>query len=178
MKLFTAVCLTTALVLVAGSVPASAQTPAKPATTKPATTKPAAKPGTTAGSKAARTVELTGGDNMKYDKATVAARPGETLHVVLKNTGTMPKAAAAHNFVLLKAGTDQVAFTNAAFNARETDFIPPQMKDAVITSTALAGPGETVETTFKVPAKPGRYAFLCSFPGHFGLGMRGTLVVK
>jgi len=35
-----------------------------------------------------------------------------------------------------------------------------------------------VETTFKVPAKPGRYAFLCTFPGHFALGMRGTLVVK
>jgi azurin len=173
MKLFTAACLTTALVLVAGSAPASAQTPAKPATTKPA-----AKAGTTAGSKAARTVELIGGDNMKFDKATIAARPGETLHVVLKNTGTMPKAAAAHNFVVLKAGTDQVAFNNAAFNARETDFIPPQMKDAVIASTGLAGPGETVETTFKVPAKPGRYAFLCSFPGHFGLGMRGTLVVK
>jgi azurin len=112
------------------------------------------------------------------DDDTIAARPGETLHVVLKNTGTMPKAAAAHNFVVLKAGTDQVAFNNAAFNARETDFIPPQMKDAVLASTGLAGPGETVETTFKVPAKPGRYAFLCSFPGHFGLGMRGTLVVK
>lgn len=128
--------------------------------------------------KGARTVALTAADNMKYDKTEITARPGETLHIVLKNTGTMPKLVGAHNFLVLKAGTDQAAFTAAAFNARETDFIPPSMKAAVIASTALAGPGETVEVTFKVPAKAGTYPFLCSFPGHFALGMRGTLVVK
>lgn len=139
---------------------------------------PAAKAKAASPQAAARTVQLTGDDKMKYDVTELTAKPGETLHIVLKNVGTMPKMAMAHNFVLLKPATDQVEFTKAAFNARETDFIPPTMKDAVITSTGLAGPGETVETTFKVPAKPGTYAFLCSFPGHFALGMRGTLVVK
>jgi azurin len=176
MKLLTVFFLTTALATAAGAVYPSAQTPAKPSA-KPAA-KPAAKAATTTGSKAARTVELTGDDKMKFDKDTIAARPGETLHIVLKNTGTMPKAVGAHNFVLLKAGTDQVEFTKAAFDARETDFIPPSMKAAVIANTGLGGPGETVETTFKVPAKPGRYPYVCSFPGHFALGMRGTLIVK
>jgi uncharacterized cupredoxin-like copper-binding protein len=32
--------------------------------------------------------------------------------------------------------------------------------------------------TFGVPAKPGSYTFICSFPGHFNAGMRGTLVVR
>jgi azurin len=149
------------------------------ATTTTTTQKtPAAKAKAAAPAKGGRTVELTAGDTMKYDKPEITARPGETLHIVLKNTGTMPKLAAAHNFVLLKAGTDQVEFNKAAFTARDTDFIPPSMKAAVIASTGLAGPGETVETTFKVPAKPGSYAFVCSFPGHFALGMRGTLIVK
>jgi azurin len=128
--------------------------------------------------KEARTVELTGGDTMKFDKTEITASPGETLHIVLKSTGTLPKMAMAHNFVLLKQGTDQVAFNNAAFNARETDFIPPSMKGDVIANTPLAGPGETVETTFTVPAKPGHYGYLCSFPGHFALGMHGVLIVK
>ena len=39
-------------------------------------------------------------------------------------------------------------------------------------------PGETAEVTFKVPAAPGSYTFLCSFPGHFVAGMKGLLVVK
>ena len=146
------------------------------AQTTPAAKKaPAAKAAPAA---AARTIQLTGDDKMKYDVTELTAKPGETLKVVLKNIGTMPKMAMAHNFVLLKAGTDQVEFTKAAFNARDTDFVPAAMKDAVLASTGLAGPGETVEVTFKVPAKPGTYAFVCSFPGHFALGMKGTLVVK
>ncbi len=128
--------------------------------------------------KGARTVEITATDTMKFDKTEIAAKPGETLRIVLKNTGTMLKAVAGHNFVLLKLGTDQVEFTKAAFNARDTDFIPPAMKTAVIANTALAGPGETVEVTVKVPAKAGAYPFVCSFPGHFALGMKGMLNVK
>lgn len=177
MKLFPAVCVMTAMTLAAATAPALAQTgttPAKPAPAKPATT-------TTAGQaapKGGRTVELTAGDTVKFDKTEITARPGETLHIVLKSNGAMPKMAMAHNFVLLKAGTDAVEFNTAAFNAGATDFIPPAMKSAVIANTTMAGPGDTVETTFKAPAKPGSYTFLCSFPGHFALGMRGTLIVK
>jgi azurin len=147
-------------------------------TTSSTTTKGQAATKAAPAAKGGRTVELTASDAMKYDKAEITAKPGETLRIVLKNTGTMPKLVAAHNFVLLKAGTDPAAFAQAAFNARETEFIPASMKTAVIANTALAGPGETVETTVKVPAKAGSYPYLCSFAGHFALGMKGTLVVK
>ena len=46
------------------------------------------------------------------------------------------------------------------------------------TATGLAGPNETVEVTFAAPTAPGSYAFVCSFPGHYALGMRGVLTVK
>jgi uncharacterized cupredoxin-like copper-binding protein len=42
----------------------------------------------------------------------------------------------------------------------------------------LAGPGDTVQVTFTVPSKPGRYPFICTFVGHYQAGMTGTLVVK
>jgi azurin len=77
----------------------------------------------------ARTVQLTGGDSMKYDVTSIHARPGERLHVVLKSVGTMPKVVMAHNFVLLKAGANPAEFASAAMNARATDFMPPEMKD-------------------------------------------------
>jgi azurin len=143
-----------------------------------AQTAPAAKPAAKAqDAAAARTVEIVVGDNMKFDKTELTAKPGETLRVVLKSTGTMPKVAMGHNFVLVKPSVDLVEFNKAAFTARETEFIPPAMKAGVIANTVVVGPGESVETTFKVPAA-GTYPFLCSFPGHFALGMRGTLVVK
>jgi azurin len=126
----------------------------------------------------ARTIELTGDDKMKFDKTELTAKPGETIRVVLKSTGTMAKTIMGHNFVLLTLEADVAEFNTAAFNARATDFIPPDKKDSIIANTALAGPGETVEVTFKVPAKAGNYNFLCSFPGHYAMGMRGKLLVK
>jgi azurin len=62
--------------------------------------------------------------------------------------------------------------------ARDTDFIAPAQKDKILASTALVGPGETAEVTFNAPAKAGTYEFLCSFPGHYALGMKGVLTVK
>ena len=40
----------------------------------------------------------------------------------------------------------------------------------------LAKPGETVRGSFTLD-KPGTYTFLCTIPGHFQAGMKGTLVV-
>lgn len=139
--------------------------------------KPAAAPAAAAKG-GARTVELTGGDDMKYNTTTITAKPGETLHIVLKSTGTIPKMAMAHNFVLLALAADVNEFIKSAAGASATDYVPADKKAQVLASTKLAGPGETVEVTFKVPAKPGTYNYLCSFPGHFVAGMKGTLVVK
>jgi azurin len=149
----------------------AAQTPPP---TKPAPAKPAG--GKAAGG--ARTIEITGGDDMKFSVTEITAKPGETIRIQLKNIGTLPKMAMAHNVIVLKPTTKVVEFSTAAASARETDFIPAAMKSEVLASTGLAGPGETVEATLKVPAAAGSYPFLCSFPGHFTAGMKGNLVVK
>lgn len=162
------VCLLAGLLAVTISAPAAGQSTSTATTTaRPAAS--ASKP---------RIVELTGDDKVKYDKTEITAKPGETLRIVLKSVGTAPKAIMAHNFVLLKAGVDAVEFNKASFAARATDYVPAELRDQIIAATALAGPGETVEVTVKVPAQPGRYTYLCTFPGHFALGMRGVLIVK
>lgn len=126
-----------------------------------------------------RTVEqIEGTDQMKYSVASIEAKPGEQIRVVLKVVGKMPKMAMSHNFVLLAAGADAMAFTTKSVMAAATGYIAPELKGQVLASTPLAGAGETVEVTFKAPAKAGSYTFLCSFPGHFAAGMKGTLVVK
>jgi azurin len=167
--------LSFAAALAAASVsPVGAQTatPTAGQTAKPAA--PAAKKAGGVG----RTVELTGGDDMKYSQTAIEAKPGETLHVVLKSTGTVPKIAMAHNFVALKAGVDAAKFSQDAMTARETDYVPAERKADILASTKLAGPGETVDVTFKAPTKPGVYPYLCTFPGHFAAGMHGELTVK
>jgi azurin len=126
----------------------------------------------------ARTVEIIGGDDMKFNVTTIPAKRGETLRIRLVSKGTLPKIAMAHNVVVLKAGAKQIDFVNAAAQARASDFIPTDMKDQVLAATGLAGPGETVEVTFKVPTAAGSYPYVCTFPGHFAAGMRGNIVVK
>jgi azurin len=125
-----------------------------------------------------RLIEITVGDNMKFSTETIEAKPGETLKVRLTSTGTMPKIAMGHNFVLLKPGTNAQEFANAGLEHRDTDFIAPQLKDQTIASTTLIGPGETAEATFKAPMKPDSYTYICTFPGHLAGGMKGALVVK
>jgi azurin len=127
---------------------------------------------------AARTVEIQGTDAMKFSVVTIEAKPGERIRVVLKVVGTMPKAAMSHNFVLLNAGVNAMDFVNKSMMAAATAYIAPELKAQVLASTGMAGGGETVQVEFAAPAKAGSYTFLCSFPGHFAAGMKGTLVVK
>jgi azurin len=124
-----------------------------------------------------RVVTLGATDAMKFDPATIQAKPGERLHIVLKPTGTMPKMAMAHNFVILKSGSDYAAFANVSATAPPT-YLAPALKNQVLVSTPLAAGGETVTADLAAPTKPGSYTFICTFPGHFASGMKGVLVVK
>jgi azurin len=134
----------------------------------------AAKPAAKA---AGRVIDITGSDDMKFSVTAITAKPGELITIRLKNTGTIPKIAMGHNVVVLKKDADPAAFTTAATTARDTDYIPASMKDKIVANTTLTGPGETAEVTFKAPAA-GTYPYLCSFPGHYAAGMKGTLTVK
>jgi len=126
----------------------------------------------------ARTVTIQANDTLKFSVTRIDAKPGESLRIVLTDTGTVPKTVMAHNVVVLKKGADPAAFANAAASAFETGYIPASMSAQVLAHTPLAGPGETVEVTFTAPKVPGNYDYLCSFPGHFIAGMKGVLAVK
>jgi azurin len=124
-----------------------------------------------------RTVELVATDNLKFSTTTIEARPGETLRIVVRGSGQMPKIAMAHNFVLLQPGTDPGSFANEGAMHRGSDFIAPALAGKVIAKTSMAGAGEATEVTLSAPG-PGSYPFVCTFPGHALAGMTGTLVVR
>jgi plastocyanin len=72
-----------------------------------------------------------------------------------------------------KAGNVAIAFTNDA--AAGHDVVVEQDGKELARSSVLTGGGsETV--AFK--AKPGKYTYYCSLPGHREGGMEGTLTVK
>jgi azurin len=126
---------------------------------------------------AEKTVQIQANDMMKFDVTSIDAAPGEKITVTLTNVGKLPKVAMAHNFVLLKVGTDVAAYAAAAMTHQTEGFMPPEMADRVIVASKMLGPGETDTVTFIAPAV-GTYDYICSFPGHALAGMRGTLNVK
>jgi azurin len=91
----------------------------------------------------------------------------------------MPKFSMGHNWVILTPGTNVQAFIEAAASAPTTDYVPvAAYKGRILAATKLLGPKERDTVSFTAPAKPGRYEFFCSFPGHYQVGMRGVLIVK
>jgi len=127
---------------------------------------------------APRAVKLKGTDNMRYDVTKIDAKPGEELEIQLTAVSSMSKAEMAHNFVLLAKNAPVDALVMEAAMARASDYIPASKKSFILASTAMAGGGETVKVTFKAPTEPGEYMYICTFPGHYMAGMKGTLVVK
>ena len=140
-----------------------------PARATKAAPKAAAKAG------AVKAVALTGSDTMKFAPAVIRVKAGAKVKVSLKVVSQLPKLAMAHNFVLLKAGTDATAVATAGATARDTAFVPAKFKAQIIAASALAGAGETVDVEFTAPAA-GKYQFICTFPGHFQAGMFGQLI--
>ena len=122
--------------------------------------------------------EFTANDTMKYNLTQIEVKAGQEVKITLTNTGSMPKAAMAHNLVILKKGSDPKAFADAAVTAVATEYIPAALAGEIIAHTKLLGAKQSDEITFKAPTEPGEYPFVCSFPAHFLSGMKGVMIVK
>ena len=120
-------------------------------------------------------IEIEASDQMRFNKAGFEVVTGQEVKVILKNVGKMPKVAMGHNLVILVEGVTAMQFGMKAGTAAATEYIPAELKDKVIAHTKVLGPGEQEEIVFTAPA-PGKYEFLCSFPGHFAL-MKGVMTV-
>jgi azurin len=121
-------------------------------------------------------VQLTGNDTMHYDGNHITVHNGQPVLIELTNIGHTPRDQMAHNFVLLKPGSDVFTFNLLSAQAKNQGYMPAELMGQVVANTTFAGPGETVQVQFPAPA-PGQYPFLCNFPGHYAAGMHGVMLV-
>jgi type 1 glutamine amidotransferase/azurin len=121
------------------------------------------------------TLELnTVSQKMAYDKKELWATAGQYVEIKLNNKDQMP-----HNLVVIEQGSlENFGKLIDAFlknpNAAEMEYVPNSRY--VIGATSMIDPGEQGSVFFKVPDKPGRYPFVCTFPGHWRM-MQGVLIV-
>ncbi len=97
---------------------------------------------------------------------------GRELQLTLKNTCIMP-----HNLVLATPGQgDAVVMQAMALEQGfAKNFVPATAE--VLAATKIINPGLSETINVKVPAAPGEYPYLCTFPGH-GTIMRGIMRVR
>ncbi|MEX1048556.1 MAG: PVC-type heme-binding CxxCH protein [Akkermansiaceae bacterium] len=114
-------------------------------------------------------------NQMKFAPAELRVKVGATVHIVFENPDLM-----LHNFVLCAPGSGEEIGNLADALASQPDGLAKQYLPAspkILHSTPLVQPNEKAELTFTAPTQPGRYPYLCTFPGHWRI-MRGVLVVE
>lgn len=122
------------------------------------------------------TIVIEANDQLQFNVTEFTVEAGEEVSLTLKNVGSLPKETFGHNLVILNAGVDLVAYATDASTNTDNEYLPMDMSQT-FASTSLLGPGEEDTITFMAPSVPGRYEFLCTFPGHYGT-MRGVMIVE
>ena len=123
----------------------------------------------------ARALTVEAASNLAYKTPELRAKPGEKLAVTFVNPDVVP-----HNWVLAKPGRLAAVGTLADGLIADPEavarhYVPKT--DDVIAYADITEPGKRQTIYFSVPDAPGRYPFLCTFPGHWKL-MNGVLIVE
>ena len=117
----------------------------------------------------------TQGNQLAFDTSTLRAQGNSSIKLTLKNNSTNFE----HNWVLVSGDTDiaDQVYQAALAAGDNRDFLPDEMS-TVLTHTEMVAAGQQETIVFTAPAAPGSYTFLCTFPGHYLAGMKGTLIVS
>jgi putative heme-binding domain-containing protein len=123
----------------------------------------------------ARPVTVEAASNLAYKTPELRAKPGEKIALTFVNPDVVP-----HNWVLAKPGRLATVGTLADGLIADPEavarhYVPKT--DDVIAYADITEPGKQQTIFFAVPGAPGRYHFLCTFPGHWKL-MNGLLIVE
>jgi azurin len=125
-------------------------------------------------------VHIEGSDLMKFNKTKLSMKPGQMVRLTLKHIGKLPAQSMGHNVVILQVGNDPFDFSadvNENNGSLANGYVPDALHDRVVAFTKLVGGGQSTSVEFQAPREPGKYPFLCSFPGHVG-NMNGIVEVE
>ncbi|HWE36727.1 MAG TPA: DUF6797 domain-containing protein [Isosphaeraceae bacterium] len=122
-----------------------------------------------------RTVTIEAGKNLTFSVRSFKVRAGEPIRLVFNNPDVVP-----HNWALVRPGTlarvgDLTNKIVAEPDAALRHYIP--RTDDVLAYTDIVPPHDQFTIAFRAPDRPGRYPYLCTFPGHW-MVMNGEMIVE
>lgn len=119
-----------------------------------------------------KTLQIKTVPGLKYSVTDITVKAGQKIKIEFENPDDMP-----HNLLIVEPGTaDKVGQTalKLGIKGNSVDYVP-DMKE-VLYHTKLLSPGNNETIYILAPLKPGKYTFVCTYPGHY-MSMRGTITV-
>ncbi|MDZ4850727.1 MAG: DUF6797 domain-containing protein [Pirellulaceae bacterium] len=125
--------------------------------------------------KEARAIAIEAGQNLSYSHRELRVQANEPLALTFNNPDVVP-----HNWALLVPGSLQRVgdLTNRLIgdpDAALNQYIP--ISDDVLCYTDIIDSQDKGIIYFNAPSTPGRYPFICTFPGHW-MVMNGEMIVE
>jgi azurin len=124
-------------------------------------------------------LDISVGDNMNFVPAalTVSATACKTVAINLKHTGTLPRNAMGHNWVLSATENAQATAQDGWAAGLQNQYLKPE-DSRIIAGTKIIGGGESDSVSFNISDLKvgGDYTFFCSFIGHFAI-MQGKFTI-
>ena len=122
-----------------------------------------------------RELRLQTATGLQFSEKELRAKAGERLTLHFTNPDVMP-----HNWVLIRPDSAERVgeLANrliAAPDALARSYVPESPD--ILCHTRILDPQKQTTIHFTAPAQPGRYPYLCTFPGHWMI-MRGVLLVE
>jgi azurin len=123
----------------------------------------------------ARAIKIAAARNLMFDQSVLEVEAGEPIRLTFDNPDAVP-----HNWALIRPGKLQAVgqLCNQLIADPEAvarPYIPDT--DDVLAFTDVVEPYSEYTIYFNAPQTPGRYPFLCTFPGHW-MVMNGIMLVK
>ena len=123
----------------------------------------------------ARSITIKAAKNLMFDTTQLKVRAAEPIRLTFENPDAVP-----HNWAFVKPGMLESVGVQANKmiadpEAAARNYIPDT--DDVLAYTDIVEPYSTFTIYFVAPKEPGRYPYLCTFPGHW-MVMNGTMVVE
>ena len=122
----------------------------------------------------AKNVRIESRDNLQFSTKVLEVTAGEKIKLTFANPDVVP-----HNWALIRPGSLEKigALTNKLVNDPDAflrHYVP--QSDDVICYTDIVEPKGEFSIYFVAPSEPGKYPYLCTFPGHW-MVMNGELIV-
>ncbi len=115
-------------------------------------------------------------ERMLFTITEFKVKAGAPVKLILENPDATP-----HNLLIVQPGAEEEVGQAANEMAKQPDafekmaFVPKSEK--ILQATKMLKQGESDTLRFHAPKLPGKYPYICSFPGHY-LVMRGVMVVE